>query len=79
MSELAQYLRETLPMSAHKHVEAIVEYVTTMPLYAAVETAEVNYARVPVETVHAYGLELRLDASGNAVTVTFPHGAEVIE
>jgi hypothetical protein len=79
MDDLAEYLRSILPKGAHKHVDDIVEYVTTMPLYAAVETAEVNYARVPVETVRAYGLELRLDASGNAVTVTFPHGAEVIE
>lgn len=79
MGELAQYLCEILPKSAHKHVDAIVEYVTTMPLYAEVETAEVHRARIPVETVWAYGLEIRLDASGNAVTVTFPHGAEVIE
>lgn len=77
--ELDEYLRSILPKGAHKHVGSIVEYVTTMSLYAAVGTAEVNYARVPVESVEAYGLKLRLDASGNAVTVTFPHGAEVIE
>lgn len=79
MDELEKDLRGMLPKSAHKHIADIVEYITTMPVYHTVNAVEVHHARVPVETVLAYGLELRLDALGNAVTVTFPHGAEVIE
>jgi hypothetical protein len=33
--------------------------------------------RVEVEQVQAYGLELGLDANGEACRVTFPYGAQI--
>lgn len=36
-------------------------------------------ARVPVERVEAYGLEIGLDALGRASAVYFPEGAEIVE
>lgn len=44
-----------------------------------VMTVEVPYARVPVETVEAYGLTIELDANGDAVTVHSKHGLQVSE
>jgi hypothetical protein len=35
---------------------------------------EVHGARVPVEVVEAYGLDIEVDANGNAVTVSSPWG-----
>lgn len=43
------------------------------------EVVEVIGARVPVETVEVYGLTIRLDANGNAVSITSPYGLEVVE
>lgn len=39
---------------------------------------EVPSARVAVETVHAYGLELDVDANGRAAAIEFPDPAEVV-
>lgn len=44
-----------------------------------VETVEVHNARVVTERTEAYGLVIELDAHGNAVTVSSPHGFMVIE
>lgn len=44
-----------------------------------VMTVEVPCARVPVESVEAYGLTIELDANGDAVTVHSKHGLQVSE
>lgn len=44
-----------------------------------VEAVEVHDSRVPVETVNVYGLTIRLDAGGNAVSVSSPYGFMIIE
>lgn len=44
-----------------------------------VEAVEVHGAKVPVETVHVGGLTVRLDAGGNAVSVSSPWGFMIIE
>jgi hypothetical protein len=41
-------------------------------------TIEVRGARVPVETVEAYGLTIRVDANGNAAEITSPWGLEIL-
>jgi hypothetical protein len=43
-----------------------------------VTTIEVRGARVPVETVEAYGLTIRVDANGNAAEITSPWGLEIL-
>jgi hypothetical protein len=40
-------------------------------------TVEVHGARIPVETVEAYGLTISVDANGNAVEVSSPWGLGV--
>lgn len=42
-------------------------------------TVEVPNARVPVETVRAFGLEIEVDTFGNAVRVRSEYGLEVVE
>ncbi|MCX5119239.1 hypothetical protein OG992_18800 [Micromonospora sp. NBC_00362] len=73
-AEARQFLTETLPKGAHKHIDEIVSWFG----YAD-NPSELTIpgARVPVEIVEAYGLSIEVDANGNAATVTFPHGAEV--
>lgn len=44
-----------------------------------VTEVEVHHARVPVETVEAYGLTIRVDANGNAVSVSSAHGFMITE
>lgn len=44
-----------------------------------IATVDVVGARVPIETVEAYGLTIRLDASGNAVSIASPYGLEIAE
>lgn len=62
--------------------DAVVEALTDAGhLYENgwVEAVEVHDSHVPVETVHAYGLTIRLDAGGNAVSVSSPYGFMIIE
>lgn len=71
------FLAGLLPKSQHRKIEQILnELVDLDP--ARVEIAR---ARVPVDRVMVGGLEIELDANGNAVSVTFPSymGAEVTE
>ncbi len=44
-----------------------------------ITAVEVPGARVPVETVDAYGLTIAVDANGNAVRVSSPWGLEAVE
>jgi hypothetical protein len=69
-------LEEILPKSQHKKIERILDVVDD---YLTIEVDEiaVSGARVPVEHVTAYGLEISLDANGNAATVGFPYGGEL--
>lgn len=69
-----EWLTELLPKSAHKHVDAILRYFREDP----VSEVEIVGARVEVERIEAYGLIVGLDANGNAVSIRFPYGAEVI-
>lgn len=78
VSEFEKFLRGFPGMSA-KTIVAIVEHVEGMEREGDIWVAEVNHARVPVQTVRVYGLEISLDANGNAVSVEFPHGAVVPE
>lgn len=78
MSELERFLSGLPGKISRKNITAIMEYVEANPANGVVESVELANARVPVETVSVYGLEIALDASGNAVTVGFPAGAEVI-
>lgn len=43
-----------------------------------ISTVEVGGALVPVETVEAYGLEIRLDALGDASEISHPAGLVVL-
>jgi hypothetical protein len=70
-----EWLLDLLPKSAHKHIDAILEYFALQPA----SVVEVIGARVGVEEVDAYGLHITLDANGNAERVVFPYGAEVTE
>jgi hypothetical protein len=82
MDDLSQEIREQLldilPRKQHKRIDAILEVVETAVYpYLAVDEVEVIGARVAVETVSAYGLDIRVDANGNATTVGFPYGGEL--
>lgn len=43
-----------------------------------VTTVEFRQAMVPVETVDAFGLTVRLDANGDAVQITSRRGLEIL-
>ncbi|WP_371409767.1 hypothetical protein OG423_14275 [Micromonospora zamorensis] len=73
MSEHSKFLADLLPKSAHTKIPAILSYFGQAE---ATHEVDVVGARVPVETVEAYGLLIGVDANGNAATITFPHGAE---
>jgi len=61
-----------------KKIDAILEQVETMiPVY--LKSVEIDHSHVIVETVTAYGLEIELDAHGEAVTVEFPRSAQISE
>jgi hypothetical protein len=72
--ELREWLTNLLPKAAHKKIPALIERIRELTT-DEVDAVEVNFAKVPVETVSAYGLTFELDAKGDAVTVTFPYGA----
>jgi hypothetical protein len=65
-----EWLESILPKAAHKKIDLIIEY------YAPVDIGqvEVNGGHLVVDTVEAYGLDIGLDASGNATTVSSPYG-----
>lgn len=71
-----EVLAETLPKSAHKHIDKILD---RLGVPEATRMVEIVGARVEVEEVDAYGLTIGVDANGNAARVYFPHGAEVVE
>lgn len=78
MDDFREFLKNLPGKMSAKSIDAIVEYVDAAgPADGIVETVELAYARVPVETVEAYGLSIAVDANGNAVTVSFPAGAQV--
>lgn len=47
-------------------------------LTSEVTTVEVRGARVPVETVEAYGLRIRVDANGDAAEIISERGLEIL-
>jgi hypothetical protein len=74
MQEIRDVLTEVLPKAAHKKIDALVERLIAL-LPDAIEAVEIEGARVGVEAIEAYGLEITVDAMGNAASVAFPHGA----
>jgi hypothetical protein len=69
-------LREILPKSQHKKIQRILEALG-LDEGITVDEVAVSGARVPVEHITAYGLDISLDANGNAATVGFPYGGEL--
>lgn len=65
-AELAQAITDALEAEGHLWEDGWVDAV------------EVHNARVITETIEVYGLTIQLDAHGNAVTVSSPHGFMVI-
>ncbi len=74
MSDFREFLLETLPKSAHKKVD---EIMAEFGMYVVdIEAVHVGqHPLVCVETVTAYGLEIELDAHGQATLIHFPDGA----
>lgn len=50
-----------------------------VPVEAACRTVAVEHALIPVETVEAYGLEIKLDATGSASEIHSRAGLVVVE
>lgn len=69
--------------SATKRAEAVDAVDSALleegHLIEDIETVEVIGSRVAVEQVTAYGLDISIDAGGNAVQVTSAYGLEVVE
>lgn len=55
-----------------KRHDKIVEWLSTH--VPRIDTVEVDGARVPIETVEIYGLEIGVDANGNAACVSSQWG-----
>jgi hypothetical protein len=69
-SKKNQILSET----DQKRLDAVAGYLRDPDNAPWVATVEVIGARVPIETVEVYGLEITVDANGNAVHISSPHG-----
>ncbi len=76
MASFREFLVDTLPKAAHKKIDAIVAEFEACTS-EKIGRVEVEGARVGVETIEVYGLEISLDANGNAVAVTSPYGFSV--
>lgn len=74
VKDLESRLREILPNARHKTLDAILDACAEALSVSEVEPGKTH---APIETVHAYGLVLGVDANGYAATVEFPHGAVV--
>ncbi|MGI5245433.1 hypothetical protein [Dactylosporangium sp. CA-139066] len=76
MNDIREILAEVLPKAAHKKIPELAERLAE--LYPdSIEVVDIEGARVAVETVEAYGLEIEVDALGRASAVYFPNGASV--
>lgn len=77
-AHLEQVLRMRLPKSQHTKIPKLALHIAR--LYAApwgqARSVEIRHARVTVETVTAYGLDIELDAMGEATAVHFPDQVE---
>lgn len=69
------WLEGLLPKGAHKHIPEILAWGEVSDIHRA----EVVGARVEVERVTVGGLEIGLDATGNAVSVYSPQPMEVTQ
>ena len=69
-SKANQILSET----DQKRLDAVAGYLRDPDNARWVDKVEVIGARVPIETVEVYGLEITVDANGNAVHISSPHG-----
>lgn len=71
-------LRHYLPKAQHTKVPKIALHIARQ--YAApwgmARSVEIRHARVTVETAEIYGLEIELDAMGEATAVHFPQQVE---
>jgi len=65
---------QILSATDQKRLAAVVEYLSQAAREDIVGTVEVTGSHVAITTVEAYGLEIGVDAVGNAVTVGSPHG-----
>lgn len=79
MDDFREFLAGLPGKMSQKNLDAIVEHVEALMPPETVNTVEVLDARIPTHHVRAHGLDIMLDASGNAVAVIFPHGGMVTE
>lgn len=66
--------REQAAGDVYHKLEAAGVVLDSLPV-----TVEVPNSRVPVETVHLYGLAIQVDANGRAVSVHSPEGFDIAE
>lgn len=69
-------LEKAFPRTSKAERDAVVAEIVQRVLHLPIFEVEVIGARMPVETIEAYGLEIHLDANGRAARVVFPDGAE---
>jgi hypothetical protein len=74
--EARDFLESSLPKASHKRIPEILRYFLARE---PVSEVEIVGARVELDRVRAYGLDIGLDGHGNAVRVHLPYGAEVTE
>lgn len=67
--EFREFLLDLLAKSQHGKVDQIITEFTAH-LDREFATVEIHHSHIAVEMVEAYGLEIELDAVGNAVTVS---------
>lgn len=79
MDDFREFLKGLPGKMSAKTMDAIVEHVEAMLPADTVKTVELIGARIPTHSVRIHGLDIALDASGNAVAVMFPDPAEVTE
>lgn len=79
-SEDHVWLLDLLPKAAHKKIPAILDYFgeQVAAAFKPFHLAEIEGGRVAIEHVEVYGLEIGVDANGNASTVQFPYGATAV-
>lgn len=76
-------LHDVMPQSLDDKIDEIVEYVSDALAEADrddwIDEVSIIGARVITERIRAYGLDIGLDTTGNAVAVFSEYGFEVVE
>lgn len=75
---IREHLGKSLPKVSKTKLDELADWIYEINPSedgAGIDTVEASGARCVVGRVSAYGLDIEVDATGNAAHITFPYGA----